>query len=87
MKIISIKQFKAPPCGTTTTSDLPDAPRSGQLVSVKGKLTQFVVPVGDGASNCDRCHFVDISCGRIACGQGHYAEIKLPTTPFTTPKE
>lgn len=86
MKVINIKQFKAckpmPPSGAVDIAP----PQNGQLVRVKGTLTQFVVPEGDGA-NCVNCFFNHTKCGRIACGSGHYAEIKLPTTPLTAPKE
>lgn len=84
MKIISIKQFKAPK-GVDALRNYPGAPQHGQLVRDKNTLLQFVVP--DGSDNCANCHFSNVSCSRIACGDGHYAEVNLHTTPFTAPKE
>ena len=89
MKVISIKQFKAPRGSEPLIDDVrPGAPEHGQLVSIKGKLVQFIVPEsGQRGGNCINCHFVEKNCGNIACGSGHYAPVKLPTTPYTAPKE
>lgn len=84
MKIISIKKFKAPK-GENTLTNAVDAPQHGQLVADKNTLLQFVVPTG--YANCANCYFRNVTCERIACGGGHYAEVDLHTTPFTAPKE
>lgn len=82
MKIISIKQFKAPK-GNSLAAITIAAPQHGQLVNIKGELTQFVV----AEENCINCYYTDKNCGRIACGSGHYHHPQLPTTPYTAPKE
>lgn len=84
MKIISIKQFKAPKGAYIINTSI-DAPQHGQLVRDKNTLLQFVVP--SDSDNCGKCYFSNVPCDRIACDGGHYAEVNLHTTPFTAPKE
>lgn len=81
MKILNIKQFKAPK-GDSAAAITTAAPQHGQLVNIKGELTQFVV----ADENCINCYYTGKDCGRIACGRGHYAEVKLSTPPVW-PKE